>query len=64
MTDHTPPYGSDDIAFWPDGTWGTPGDVRVGEYAHMTDVNEIVRCDDHARLKALGVEEDLEIDPR
>lgn len=63
MTDHTPPYGPDDVAVWPDGTWGTLGEIWAGDYAHMSDEYEIVRSDDHARLKALGVEEDLEIEP-
>lgn len=59
----TPTYGSDDIVVWPDGTWATLGEVRAGDYAHMSDDYEIVRCDGHARLKALGLGEDLYLDP-
>lgn len=63
MTDHTLPHGPDDVAVWPDGTWGLLGDVWAGDYAYMSDDYEIVRSVDHARLKALGVEEDLDIEP-
>ncbi|MBA4757602.1 MULTISPECIES: hypothetical protein [Sphingomonadales] len=63
MTQDTQAYHRDDIAVWPDGVWATLGEVWAGHFTHRSDDYEIVRSDDHARLKALGVEEDLDIEP-
>ncbi|QKS00416.1 hypothetical protein F9288_12875 [Sphingomonas sp. CL5.1] len=63
MNRNAHPHSSDDIAVWPDGTWATLGEVRAGDSAHMSDDYEIVSYLDHARLKALGVEQDPDIGP-
>ncbi len=61
MASNTEPYDSDDIVVWPDDFWATLGEVRRGDFSHRSDDYEIVRLDDHARLKALGLAEDLDI---
>lgn len=49
----------DDIAVWPDGTWVELGDVWNGDYAWMSDDYEVVPIEDHARLEALGIADDV-----
>lgn len=61
MTNTRQPNHPDDIAVWPDGTWATFGEVWAGAFNHRSDDFEIVRQDDHARLKALGLAEDFDI---
>ncbi|MCW8060483.1 hypothetical protein [Agrobacterium tumefaciens] len=56
------PYHSDDIAVWPDGTWANLGDVENGEFSFMSDDYEIVRLEDHPRLRELGLDRELDID--
>ncbi len=53
------PYSSDDIAVWPDGTWAFIGDIRRGDYDYMSDDYEQVRIEDRARLKTLGILDEL-----
>ena len=53
------PYSSDDIAVWPDGGWASLGEIWRGEYGHMSDDYELVRIEDQARLKALGILDEL-----
>lgn len=55
------PYHPDDIAVWPDGTWATVQDVANGEFTFMSDDYETVRLEDHPRLKALGLDSELDI---
>lgn len=61
MTNTTRPHSIDDIAVWPDGWWATLGAVWNGHYIHRSDDYEIVREDDVARLKELGLAEDFDI---
>ena len=60
-TSCSPPFHADDIAVWPDGVWAHLGEVRNGEFAHKSDDFEIVRIEDHARLKELGLAYELDI---
>jgi hypothetical protein len=53
------PLHSQDIAVWPDGTWTELGDVWNGEYHFMSDDYEVVSLEDHIRLKALGIDEEM-----
>ncbi len=61
MTRSTKPYHPDDIVVWPDGFWATVEDIRRGDFSHRSDDYEIVRLEDHARLKALGLAEDFDV---
>ncbi len=61
MTRSTKPYHLDDIVIWPDGSWTTVEDIQRGEFSHKSDDYEIVRLEDHDRLRALGLAEDLDI---
>lgn len=61
ITTQTPPYHPDDIVVWPDGAWATLGEVRNGEFSHRSDDFEIVRLDDAARLKELGLPDEFDI---
>ncbi len=63
MPNEIRPHNTDDIAFWPDGTWATLGEVWAGGFTFMSDDFEIVRWDDDARLTALGLAEELGIQP-
>ncbi|MFG1352100.1 MAG: hypothetical protein B7X99_13130 [Rhizobiales bacterium 17-65-6] len=60
-TMQTPPYHPDDIAVWPDGAWATLGEVWRGEFSHRSDDFEIVRLEDVARLKELGLADDFDV---
>jgi len=60
-TTQTTPYHPDDIVVWPDGFWATLGEVRNGAYSHRSDDFEIVRLGNHARLKELGIADELDI---
>jgi hypothetical protein len=51
----------DDIAVWPDGFWATLGEIRNGACNHRSDDFEIVRLEDHARLKELGIADEPDI---
>jgi hypothetical protein len=55
----TKPLHSQDIAVWPDGTWAELGGVWNGEYHFMSDDYEVVSLEDHVRLKALGLDEEM-----
>lgn len=61
ITTLTPAYHIDDIAVWPDGSWATLGEVRNGDYNWKSDDFEIVRMEDDARLKELGLADELGI---
>ncbi|MDF0490396.1 hypothetical protein PX554_19900 [Sphingomonas sp. H39-1-10] len=61
MSDTTRPYHGDDIAVWPDGDWATLGDVRRGDFDWRSDDYEIVRIEDHQRLRDLGLADELDI---
>jgi hypothetical protein len=50
----------DDIAVWPDGFWATLEEVRNGECNHRSDDFEIVPLENHARLKELGIANELD----
>lgn len=62
MPNATPPHDTDDIVFWPDGTWAKLGEVWAGGFTFMSDDFEIVRWDDDDRLTALGLAEELGIE--
>ncbi len=64
MTSNAPPYSVDDIAIWPDGWWASLGAVWNGHYDNRSNDYEIVREDDFARLKELGLAEDFDIPVR
>jgi hypothetical protein len=55
----TKPLHRQDIAVWPDGTWAELGDVWNGGYHFMSDDYEVVSLEDHVRLKALGIDEEV-----
>lgn len=61
MTNTQRPLHLDDIAVWPDGFWAELGEVWDGHFSHRSDDYEIVRLEDDARLKALGLAEDFGI---
>jgi len=61
ITTQTLPYHPDDIVVWPDGAWAKLGEVRNGEFSHRSDDFEIVRLDDAARLKELGLPDEFDI---
>lgn len=61
ITTQTPPYHIDDIVVWPDGAWATLGEVRSGQFCHRSDDFEIIRLDEVARLKGLGLADELDI---
>ncbi|SDR44642.1 hypothetical protein SAMN05519103_03245 [Rhizobiales bacterium GAS113] len=50
----------DDIAVWPDGFWATLKEVWNGECNHRSDDFEIVRQENHTRLKELGIADELD----
>jgi hypothetical protein len=57
----TASYRLDDIAIWPDGFWVRFEEVRNGEFNDRSDDFEIVRLDDHVRLKELGIADELDM---
>jgi hypothetical protein len=61
ITTQTPPYYPDDIVVWPDAAWAKLGEVRNGKFSHRSDDFEIVRLDDAARLKELGLPDEFDI---
>lgn len=61
LATQTAPRRPDDIVVWPDGFWAPLGQIRNGEYSHRSDDFEIVRLEDHTRLKELGIADELDI---
>ena len=61
ITTQTPPYHPDDIVVWADGAWATLGEVRNGEFSYRSDDFEIVRLEDAARLKELGLADEFDV---
>ena len=55
----TRPLHPDDIAVWPDGTCTPLGEIWNGGFSFMSDDDEVVDIDDRARLKALGIGEEM-----
>lgn len=60
-TKQPPQHRPDDIVVWPDGFYATLEEVRRGEFSHRSDDFEIVRLEDVARLKELGLAEDFDL---
>ncbi|HEY9213024.1 MAG TPA: hypothetical protein VIQ29_09235 [Ancylobacter sp.] len=60
-TKQPPQHHPDDIAVWPDGAYATLKEVWRGEFSHRSDDFEIVRLEDVARLKELGLADDLDL---
>ncbi len=61
ITTQTPLYHPDDIVVWADGAWATLGEVRNGEFSCRSDDCEIVRLEDAARLKELGLADEFDV---
>lgn len=49
-------YHREDIAVWPDGASASLSEVENGAFSFMSDDYEIVRLEDHPRLKELGLD--------
>ena len=56
-------YHPDDIVVWPDSTYATWDEVVRGEFDWMSDDYQIVRAEDQARLRELGLEELVDDEP-
>ncbi|MGK6316868.1 hypothetical protein [Neorhizobium sp. DT-125] len=55
------PHHPDNIVVWPDGTWAALGEVWNGGFSYKSDDFEIVRFDNAARLKELGLADELDL---
>lgn len=55
----TRPLHPDDIAVWPDRTCTHLGEIWDGGFIFLSDHEEVGDIDDRARLKALGIEEEM-----
>ena len=57
------PYSPDDLAVWPDGFHAELGDPWNGDYDWRSDDYEMVRLEDEARLRELGLDELIDGSP-